>query len=148
MAWHERHQQETSAPRAEILLVAAGAGKTPLRAQALDLAPSRDVVLLHRFRERALQAEEYRLRTRAGVEVIALPGHRRAARSWLGDLVGTVDDVTAVHPLVPDLAEREAVVTGPAAWCALVRRCLVTAGLAPELVVEPERRGQGRPVVA
>ena len=148
MAWRAHPRAETSPPCAKVLIAAAGAGITPLRAQALDLAASRDVVLLHRFRERALPAEEYRILTGAGIEVIALPGRRRTTRSWLGDLVGTVDDVTAVRALVPDLAEREALVAGPAPWCALVGRCLVAAGVPPERIVEHERRGPGRPLVA
>lgn len=148
MAWRAQQRRGTSPSCAKVLLMAAGAGITPLRARALELAASRDVVLLHRFRERALPAEQYRVLTGAGVEVIALPGRRRAARSWVGDLVGAVDDVTALRVLVPDLTEREAIVSGPAPWCGLVRRCLVAAGVPPERVVEPERRGRSRPIVA
>ena len=50
-----------------------------------------------------------------GLEVVWLPGRRRAPDSWLGDGVGNVDDLTALTYWVPDIAERDVYVCGPEA---------------------------------
>jgi hypothetical protein len=44
-----------------------------------------------------------------GLQVVELPGHRRADDSWLGDGtdVGGADDVTVLRAWLPDLPERD-----------------------------------------
>jgi ferredoxin-NADP reductase len=69
---------------------------------------------------------------RRGLQVLWLPGHRRAAGSWLGDGIGPADDVTALRWWVPDLAERDVYVCGPEDWVDTVRGVTLAAGLPPE----------------
>ena len=116
--------------RDKVALIGAGVGVTPLRALAegLDQRPG-DVVVLHRFTEQPLFADELTGLARArGLEVVALPGRRRAADSWLGDGVGPVDDLTALRTRVPDIADRDVYVCGPEAWTRLVEKTLAAAG--------------------
>jgi ferredoxin-NADP reductase len=116
--------------RRKVALIGAGVGVTPLRALAEELEhrETGDVVLLHRFTEQPLFAAELTVLAREqGLEVVALPGPRRSADSWLGDDVGPVDDLTALHAWVPDIADRDVYVCGPEAWARLVHRTLVAA---------------------
>jgi hypothetical protein len=80
----------------------------PLRALAegLDYAPG-DAVLVHRYTERLFERELHLLAFRRGLQILWLPGHRRAPGSWLGNGIGSTDDVTALHSWVPDLAEHD-----------------------------------------
>jgi ferredoxin-NADP reductase len=64
-----------------------------------------------------------------GLQVLWLPGHRRASDSWLGAGVGAADDVTALTWWVPDLAERDVYVCGPEEGIETVRRVTQAAGL-------------------
>jgi predicted ferric reductase len=114
-----------------VALIGAGVGITPLRALAEELhyAPG-DAVLLYRFGDRPLFAEEISVLARErGLEVIWLPGRRRAPNSWLGEGVGNADDRTALTSWVPDIAERDVYVCGPAEWAEDVRRATAAAGL-------------------
>lgn len=91
--------------RPRVALIGAGVGVTPLRAlaEALPYAP-RDAVLLYRFTGRPLFELELRtLAAQCGLQVVMLPGHRRAAGSWLGAGIGPADDVTALKHWVPDV---------------------------------------------
>jgi predicted ferric reductase len=117
--------------RTKVAFIGAGVGITPLRALAeeLDCAPG-DAVLLYRFSDRPLFADEIVVLARErGLEVVWLPGRRRAPDSWLGDGVGAVDDLTALTFWVPDIAERDVYVCGPEAWAEDVRRTTSAAGL-------------------
>jgi predicted ferric reductase len=117
----------------KVALIGAGVGITPLRALAegLDYAPG-EVVLLQRYTTEPLFAREFDiLSEQRGLQVLSLPGHRRWPDSWLGDHVGTVDDMTALRYWVPDIAERDVYVCGPEHWTSLVQRDLVAAGLPP-----------------
>jgi ferredoxin-NADP reductase/DMSO/TMAO reductase YedYZ heme-binding membrane subunit len=117
--------------RRGVALIGAGVGITPLRALAegLDHAPG-DAVLLQRFQDEPLFSRELAaLSSEKGLRVLQLPGHRRGDDSWLGDGVGTVDDLTALLYWVPDIAERDVFVCGPAPWTDLVRDTLTAAGL-------------------
>jgi ferredoxin-NADP reductase len=116
-----------------IALIGAGVGITPLRALAegLPYAPG-DAVLLHRFTSWPLfEAEFAALARDRGLQVLELPGHRRAPGSWLGDGVGTAEDLTALRFWVPDLATRDVYVCGPEAWTEDVRRTCLATGLPP-----------------
>jgi predicted ferric reductase len=126
------------APRArtrrKVALIGAGVGITPLRALAEGLAYSPgDAVLLYRFSDRPLFEREFTALARErGLQIVWLPGHRRAPGSWLGDGIGDADDLAALRYWVPDLAERDVYVCGPAAWADDVRRTTTAAGLPPD----------------
>ena len=94
-----------------------------------DLAPG-EAILLYRFSGRALFDREIReLARHRGLQVVFLPGHRRAAGSWLGSGIGSVDDQTALTSWVPDIADRDVYVCGPQPWAEDVRRSTAAAGL-------------------
>jgi predicted ferric reductase len=115
----------------KVALIGAGVGITPLRALAEELryAPG-DAVLLYRFSGRPLFAQEISVLARErGLEVIWLPGRRRAPDSWLGDGIGNADDRTALTYWVPDIADRDVFVCGPEEWAEDVRRSTSAAGL-------------------
>jgi predicted ferric reductase len=120
--------------RPRIALIGAGVGVTPLRALAegLDYEPG-DALLLQRYTDHPLfQRELEALIDERGLQVLWLPGRRRAAESWLGDGVGPASDLAALRFWVPDIAERDVFVCGPQPWAESVRRTTVAAGLPPE----------------
>ena len=120
--------------RRKVAFIGAGVGVTPLRALAeeLDYGPG-EAVLLYRFAKRPLFDGEFRvLAAERGLELVWLPGHRRAPDSWLGSGVGPADDLTALVWWVPDIAERDVYVCGPEQWADDVRRSALAAGLPPE----------------
>lgn len=117
--------------RRKVALIGAGVGVTPLRAlaEALPYAPG-EVGLIHRFTGQPLfEAELRQLSLERGLQVMWLPGHRRADGSWLGDGMGAVDDLTALRHWLPDVAERDVYVCGPEPWARDVAACLSAAGL-------------------
>jgi predicted ferric reductase len=117
--------------RPRVVLIGAGVGIAPLRAlaEAMDYAPG-DAVLLHRYSDQPLFRHEFEaLAAERGLQVIGLPGHRRAEGSWLGEGIGPVDDLTALTWWVPDIAERDVYVCGPEPWADDVRRTTEAAGL-------------------
>jgi predicted ferric reductase len=117
--------------RRRVALIGAGVGVTPLRAlaAALPYEPG-DAVLLYRFTDQPLfERELRRLAADRGLEVLMLPGHRRAAGSWLGTGIGPADDLSALKFWVPDIADRDVYVCGPQPWAEDVRRTTVAAGL-------------------
>jgi len=117
--------------RAKVAFLGAGVGITPLRALAehLPYAPG-DAVLLQRGTEQPLFARELDvLAAERGLQVLWLPGHRRAADSWVGATGGPADDVALLRRWVPDVAERDVYVCGPQAWTDAVRATLAAAGL-------------------
>jgi predicted ferric reductase len=120
--------------RRRVAFVGAGVGVTPLRAlaESLDYAPG-EAVLLYRFAGHPLfEAEMRELARRRGLQVVWLPGHRRARGSWLGSGMGKVSDVGALRQYVPDIADRDVYVCGPEEWANDVRRAALSAGLPPE----------------
>ena len=117
--------------RRKVALIGAGVGITPLRALAegLDYAPG-DAVVLHRYTGEPLFRREFEvLAAQRGLQVLWLPGHRRAPGSWLGDGVGPADDATVLRYWVPDIAERDVYVCGPEPWAEDVRRSATAAGV-------------------
>jgi ferredoxin-NADP reductase len=115
-----------------VALIGAGVGVTPLRALAeeLDYAPG-DAVLLYRYSggRPLFQKELADLAAERGLEVVWLPGHRRAPGSWLGDGMGSVTDADALAHWVPDVADRDVYVCGPEPWAVDVRSTCEDAGL-------------------
>ena len=122
-----------------VALIGAGVGITPLRALAEQL--DGDVVVLHRFRAEPLFAREFAVLARERrLGLVPLPGRRRGPDSWLGSGVGPTDDLTALLARVPDIAERDVYLCGPAPWTDLVQRTLRAAG-APADRVHTENFG-------
>ena len=120
--------------RRRVALIGAGVGVTPLRslAEGLGYAPG-EAVLLQRYTGTPLFQHEFEeLRRRRGLEVLYLPGPRRGPDSWLGDHVGSADDLAALKFWVPDIAQRDVYVCGPPAWAESVRRTVLAAGLPAE----------------
>ena len=117
--------------RERVAFIGAGVGVTPLRAlaESMAYAPG-DAVLLQRGSDRPLFAREFDvLAAERGLRVHWLPGHRCAPGSWLGDRAGRGDDLDLLLRWVPDIAERDVYVCGPAGWATAVRRSLTAAGL-------------------
>jgi predicted ferric reductase len=117
--------------RRKVAFIGAGVGLTPLRALAeeLDYAPG-DAVLLCRFADRPLFGDEFAVLARErGLQLIWLPGHRRSPDSWLGEGIGSADDLTVLTSWLPDIAERDVYVCGPEKWTDDVRRTTSAAGL-------------------
>ncbi len=120
--------------RRGVALIGAGVGIAPMRALAEELSgmPG-DIVVLHRYSREPLFAHELAaLRRRGRLAVLDLPGHRRASGSWLGDgiaLPDQVSDAVALGYWLPDVAERDVYVCGPARWAELVARTLGELGL-------------------
>jgi ferredoxin-NADP reductase/DMSO/TMAO reductase YedYZ heme-binding membrane subunit len=116
----------------KVALIGAGVGVTPLRALAeeLDYAPG-DAVLLYRYSgsNPLFRRELETLAAERGLEVVWLPGHRRAAGSWLGDGIGAASDLAALTSWAPDIAGRDVYVCGPEPWADDVRRTTEAAGL-------------------
>ncbi len=120
--------------RRKVAFIAAGVGITPLRALAeeLDYAPGH-AVLLYRFTGKPLFDRELaRLSRERGLQVVMLPGHRRAPGSWLGAGIGPASDLAALRYWVPDIAGRDVYVCGPDSWAEDVRRTTEAAGLPPD----------------
>ncbi|WP_183092195.1 ferredoxin reductase family protein [Nocardioides stalactiti] len=116
--------------RRKVALIGAGAGLAPLRALAegLPYAPG-DAVLIERYSDEPLfQDELLELSRTRGLQMLRSRGRRRSHDSWIGDgLVGArghVDDGAADRDLlrecVPDIAERDVYLCGPAGWVDLV----------------------------
>jgi ferredoxin-NADP reductase len=117
--------------RRKVLLIGAGVGVTPLRALAEELpyAPG-EATLLYRYTGAPLFRDEFdALAEERGLDIVALPGHRRAPGSWLGSGIGPASDLQALTHWVPDVAERDVYVCGPDPWAADVRRTALAAGL-------------------
>jgi predicted ferric reductase len=117
--------------RPKVAFIGAGVGITPLRALAEGLDYARgDAVLLYRYSGEPLFQREFEaLAADRGLEVLWLPGHRRAPGSWLGEGIGADDDLAALTWWVPDIADRDVYVCGPKPWAADVRRTTEAAGV-------------------
>lgn len=122
-----------------LLMVAAGVGITPFLAllEDLELQPG-EATMIHRVHDRSaavLGEELAELGARRGVEVIVLPGARRSSTSWLPTVHGDdpadprADDATDLLALVPDVADRDVYLCGPAGWMTAVARAAVRAGV-------------------
>ena len=127
--------------RRGVLLMGAGVGITPLRALAegLEHGPG-ELTLLYRFTAEPLFASELEvLRAEQGLQVVPLPGPRPSPASVLGPAAGA-DELAALRFWVPDVADRDVFVCGPAAWTDGVERLLLAAGV-PRAHVHTESFG-------
>ncbi|GLZ36694.1 ferric reductase-like transmembrane domain-containing protein [Actinokineospora sp. NBRC 105648] len=119
----------------KITLIAAGVGITPLRA-LLEAMPYRhgEAVLLYRAGSAAdavFSRELDAIAARRGVRLAYLHGPRPRDRvSWLPDRYGGAPDAHVMRHLVPDIAEHDVYVCGPAAWTAAVIAAARAAGVA------------------
>ena len=114
--------------RPRVLLIGAGVGITPLRALAegLEYAPG-DAVLLQRCTAEPLFAAELEVLARErGLLPLVLPGPRPNPGSVFGPAAGP-DELTALRWWVPDVADRDVFLCGPAAWTDGVERLLASA---------------------
>jgi hypothetical protein len=75
-----------------------------------------------------------------GLVAWGIPGPRRAPDSWLGSGIEAPTDLAALTSWVPDVAERDVYVCGPAPWADLVVRDLRAAGV-PDQHVHVESFG-------
>ncbi|MGW3417791.1 ferredoxin reductase family protein [Streptomyces phaeochromogenes] len=119
--------------RPRMLLIAAGIGITPMRALIEDTAyASGETTLIYRYSEdqHAVFADELRaIAADRGVELIFLPGPRRADTSWQAAGPAHLDDDAHVlKNLVPDIARCDIYVCGPPAWITAVRKAARGAG--------------------
>jgi predicted ferric reductase len=117
--------------RDKLAFIGAGVGVTPLRslAEGLDYRPG-EAVYLERCTTSPLFVPEIdSLARERGLRVLRMPGRRRHTGSWLGQHAGTVDDTTALRYWIPDIAERDVYICGPAPWTDLVRTTLAAARL-------------------
>lgn len=122
---------ERARTRRKVALVGAGVGIVPLRALAEELgyAPG-EAVLLHRYRDAPLFRGEFEtLARRRGLQIVRLPGSRRAASSWLPAGGPSTDDTTTLLMLLPDLTDRDVFVCGPTGWTDSFTRAARAAGL-------------------
>jgi len=120
--------------RRRVAFIGAGVGLAPLRAlaEAMPYAPG-DAIYVERFGDTPLFAREIDVLSRErGLQVLRLPGRRRADGSWMPRGVGNVSDFDALRGWIPDIAHRDVYVCGPAPWADLVERDLMAAGLPPE----------------
>ncbi|MEU9883340.1 ferredoxin reductase family protein [Streptomyces phaeochromogenes] len=116
-----------------MLLIAAGIGITPMRALIEDTAyATGETTLIYRYSEdqHAVFADELRaIAADRGVELIFLPGPRRAGTSWQAAGPAHLDDDAQVlKNLVPDIARCDIYVCGPPAWITAVRKAARGAG--------------------
>ena len=119
------------APGAGVLLIGAGAGITPLRPLAADLAAKgHDVVVVHRATSAETQVLAADMRELAGRGAIVLHDVL-GARAELG---ADPLDAAALAGLVPDLAERELVLCTPSDLTTNLVRAGRAAGIAPERI--------------
>ena len=113
--------------RAKVLLLAGGIGITPLRALFEELPG--DVVLVHRAtlrRDLALREEVERLAQQPGRAVFHVVGARGGPRD--------VTHAAGLRALVPDVAERDVYLCGPAGFIAAVRQALRELGVPDQQV--------------
>jgi ferredoxin-NADP reductase/DMSO/TMAO reductase YedYZ heme-binding membrane subunit len=127
---------ERARTQPKVALIAAGVGMAPIRALAEGLAygPG-EAVVLQRYTDHPLYAAELDwLADKRGLRVLRLPGRRRGPHSWLGHGLGPVSDLDALRFWVPDIAERDVFLCGPAPWAELVIASLRANGVPPSQI--------------
>ena len=121
-------------PQRPVVLLGAGVGLTPLRALLEELDAPGGVTLVVRARREQdvlFRRELEALAAARGVRLVLLLGQRARPGSWLPQQYARWDDAAALRRVVPDIADAEVYVCGPAPWAdavlAAVRRCGVPA---------------------
>jgi len=127
--------------RNKVVMIGAGIGITPLRAllESTPFAPGEATVLLrgHTGQELYLGDEILDLCQARGVRLFHLTGPRSHGRStWLSE--DAVQNGYSLTSYVPDIAEADVYVCGPAAWAANVIADAGKAGV-PEEQIHHER---------
>ena len=116
----------------KMLVMAAGVGITPMRALIADTPfPPGAATLIYRYstEQHAIFREELEgIAARRGVELHFLPGARAADGSWL-PIGAEGDDIEELKRLVPDIADRDIYLCGPASWISSVRRAARAVGV-------------------
>ncbi|MBO0813196.1 MAG: FAD-dependent oxidoreductase, partial [Microlunatus sp.] len=114
-----------------VVLAGAGVGITPLRALAEGLAyEPGEVVLLHRFTDQPLFAGEFQqLAARRGLRIMPLPGPRPDPGSVLGPYAAGHDETRVLQYWIPDLADSDVYICGPAGWAAGFEHLAANAGV-------------------
>lgn len=134
--------------RRDVLLLAAGVGITPMRGLAEHLisepaAPGRhglrppSVILLHRISTPSdvlFSAELAELSRQGDLRVGHLVGPRSVDGSWLPAMQHRMDAARALQHLVPDVADREVYLCGPARWMAAAAGTLRQVGVSPSAI--------------
>jgi predicted ferric reductase len=129
----------------KLAMFASGIGITPLRALLAEL-PYRpgDAVLVYRAGTQAdllFRRELDDLAVRRGIRIHYLLGRRARDRaSWLPANYAPVPDEQVLRHLVPDIADHDVYVCGPAAWTEAVLDSARRAGV-PDGRVHSERFG-------
>jgi ferredoxin-NADP reductase/DMSO/TMAO reductase YedYZ heme-binding membrane subunit len=119
-------------PDRPVVLLGAGVGVTPLHALLGDIdAPGRTtfVVRARSWQDLLFRAELEALARARDVRVLLLVGHRARPGSWLPGRYAGLDDAAALRRLVPDIAEAEVYVCGPAPWAEAVTAAARAAGV-------------------
>jgi predicted ferric reductase len=114
-----------------IVLAGAGLGITPLRALAegLDYLPG-EAVLLQRYTSEPLFARELQiLAAEKGLRVLYLPGPRRRDTSILGPAAAGLPELSALRRWIPELADSDLFLCGPAPWTDGFHRLALGAGV-------------------
>jgi len=120
--------------RDKVLLLGAGSGIAPLKA-LLEGLPARpgDLELVYRARSASETVHLDRIhevaRARgAGVHLVT-GGRNRERASWAPAAAAHLDDATALLHVVPDVAQREVYLCGPAEWVDAATRAVRDAGV-------------------
>lgn len=123
-------------------VLTAGIGITPGLSLLHEARPG-EAVLVHRTRatEDGLFAAELEQLRADGTRIVVVPGSRVPDRdSWLPAAAAHLSDAEALMRLVPDLADRDLFVCGPAIWADAAARAAEAAGL-PATQLHVERFG-------
>ena len=128
-----------SRTRPRVAAFAAGSGIAPVMAMLHDNAwePVVDTLVLRTSREEDVPlADDIEWLVReTGLRFIALPGPRpRLGPAWLPGGAWQGDGASAVHALVPGIADHDVLVCGPGPWTKALLPDLYAAGVARDAV--------------
>jgi predicted ferric reductase len=123
---------EARRSREKVTLIAAGIGAPPIRALAESMAARPgDINIIYRVRNRidaALMDELDELATKRGFKFTLLVGNRGEANSWLPAHPERLPDHTRIVSIVPEIANSDVYICGPAAWTHAVVKSVKKAG--------------------
>jgi ferredoxin-NADP reductase len=103
-------------------------------AEELDYLPG-EAVLLQRYTGEPLFNRELQiLASQKGLRVLSLPGPRRRPASILGPAAGWANEHAALERWIPDIADCDVFLCGPAAWTDGFQRLLFAADVPPDRI--------------